>query len=138
MKDSKQDSELEYNALYVDDDVGMLEVVPEMVSILEPSIKMHTEQTPEAALNYVERNPIDVILSDYDMPRMNGLEFYEELEEEIPFIIYTGSRRKDIKNSAENKVDHIIWKEVREDHYEEIADKLLEYAEPQNTEKSLN
>jgi len=48
------------------------------------------------ALTHINEKPVDIIISDWDMPELNGLELlktlrsYEQLEK-IPFIMFTGS-----------------------------------------------
>ena len=47
----------------------------------------------------------DVVISDYEMPQKNGLEFLKELREqrnEVAFIIFTGRGREDIAVNALN------------------------------------
>ena len=59
---------------------------------------------PEA-LEMMGRNLYDVIVSDYQMPEMDGLRFLEEIKErgsDIPFILFTGKSREDIAVAALN------------------------------------
>ncbi len=47
----------------------------------------------------------DVVISDYDMPQKNGLQFLEELNNqnnEVPFILFTGKGREEIAIKALN------------------------------------
>jgi PAS domain S-box-containing protein len=47
----------------------------------------------------------DIVISDYEMPQKNGLEFLKELREQkndIPFIIFTGRGREDVAVNALN------------------------------------
>ena len=60
----------------------------------------------EQALKILEREDFDVVVSDYQMPRMNGLEFLEELRKkgnDIPFIIFTGKGEEQVAVEALNK-----------------------------------
>ncbi|MHC1635327.1 MAG: response regulator, partial [Candidatus Methanospirareceae archaeon] len=58
------------------------------------------------ALKLLEKEKFDVVISDYKMPGMNGLEFLEELRRrgnKIPFIIFTGKGEEKVAIEAINK-----------------------------------
>ena len=64
----------------------------------------------------LEKNKIDLILSDINMPQMNGLEMFEkikELDSEIP-IIYTTARTesKELLKAIELHANHYILKPI--------------------------
>ena len=44
------------------------------------------ESNPISALDLVKNNPIKVVVSDYKMPEMNGLELLEILKNDFPEI----------------------------------------------------
>jgi DNA-binding NarL/FixJ family response regulator len=47
----------------------------------------------------------DIVVSDYEMPKKNGLEFLKELREQnnkIPFILFTGKGREEVAIQALN------------------------------------
>lgn len=92
---------MSFNVLVVDDSNSMRGVVKKVISM--SGFKM--DQCLEAgngkeALRILERNWVDVILSDINMPEMNGFEFLEELQKEelfkrIPVIIISTESRED-------------------------------------------
>lgn len=43
-------------------------------------------ETPPAALDYIQHHPVDVVLTDIKMPKMNGLEFARHLHETHPQV----------------------------------------------------
>jgi len=46
---------------------------------------------------------VDCIVSDYDMPRTNGIEFLEAVRDqhpELPFILYTGKGSEEVAGEA--------------------------------------
>jgi len=60
----------------------------------------------EVALAKLERDHFDVIVSDYRMPVMDGLEFLEEVRRTVggvPFILFSGMPEQEIREVALNK-----------------------------------
>ncbi len=70
--------------------------------------ELNIEPVPSArkALEALEESDYDAIVSDYQMPEMNGLEFLKVVREEknndIPFIVFTGKGREDVAMEALN------------------------------------
>ncbi|WP_340102307.1 response regulator [Salinibaculum salinum] len=66
---------------------------------------VHTETSPGDALVLLREDILDIdcIVSDYDMPGMNGIEFLEAVREEcpdLPFILYTGKGSEEITSET--------------------------------------
>jgi two-component system chemotaxis response regulator CheY len=63
--------------------------------------KFQTESAGQAALNKIVANPVHLVLADYNMPGMNGLQLLEALRanrttQGVGFILVTGSPTKEI------------------------------------------
>jgi len=95
-----------YRILYVDDEPALLEVVR---LYLEKKKKFTVDTATSAgeALEKVQSNPpYDAIVSDYQMPVMDGIEFLKVLRrrgDDTPFIIFTGKGREDVVIQALNE-----------------------------------
>lgn len=90
--------------LYLDDEPGLLEAVR---LTLEDSGNCIVDTAPSAdvALEKLQVHQYDAIISDYDMPEVDGIKFLSEVRErygEIPFILYTGVDREEILIRAIN------------------------------------
>jgi PAS domain S-box-containing protein len=90
--------------LHVDDDKCILEVV-ENVLEMENNFDVDNALSVAEAYNKIGQQIYDVIVSDYEMPQKNGLQFLQELREKqnrIPFVIFTGKGREEVAVKALN------------------------------------
>ena len=90
----------------------------------------------------MEKQLYDVVVSDYEMPLKNGLEFLKELREQkndIPFILFTGKGREDVAVKALNLgADSYINKNGSpETVYCELADAINKTVERKKSRKLL-
>jgi PAS domain S-box-containing protein len=90
--------------LLVDDDSGFLRIAKECLET-QGGFQAETAGRVEEAKEKLRRERYDVIVSDYQMPEKDGLEFLRELREEgndIPFIIFTGKGTEELAVEALN------------------------------------
>ncbi len=90
--------------LHVDDDLPILEVSKQIL-MMENNFKIDSTTSVDEAYKMLETDDYDVIISDYEMPIKNGLDFLKELREQenkIPFILFTGRGREEVAVTALN------------------------------------
>jgi DNA-binding response OmpR family regulator len=80
--------------LLVDDDLDDQTFFEEALKVVDRSITLHTAKDGVDAIEQLMVKTPDVILLDLNMPRMNGVEFLQELKasnrfRDIPVIIYS-------------------------------------------------
>lgn len=101
---------------------------PMVTRSLESLLRLETEyaissfQTPADALNRLKERPADIIVSDFMMPEMNGLEFLRqarELHPDVPRIMLTGYADKENAIQAINEIGlfQYIEKPWDNDHF---------------------
>lgn len=91
--------------LHVDDDPAFLSVSKEILLGLDKSLKVDFVLTVEEAFDKLEADTYDVVISDYELPEINGLEFLKRLRAQgnrVPFILFTGKGREGIAKQALN------------------------------------
>jgi DNA-binding response OmpR family regulator len=72
---------------------------------LEAKIKVETATSVYEAFKKLKQFHYDVVVSDYEMPGKNGLQFLEELKKNAqspPFILFTGKGREEVAAKALN------------------------------------
>ncbi len=112
--------------LHVDDDRSILEISKLMLIDLESSFDIDNASSVDEAFKKLSTQQYDVVVSDYEMPNKNGLQFLKELRDEkngIPFILFTGKGREDVVIEALNLgADHYVNKQGSpETVYSELA-----------------
>ena len=92
------------SVLYVDDAADLLEITR---LYLEQSgmIEVTVLPDPRQALEHLRTRSYDAIVSDYEMPGMNGIDFLKTIRKNfdgVPFILFTGKGREEIVIEALN------------------------------------
>lgn len=105
-------SEAELAVLYVDDEPGLLEITQKFLSKL--GLQVEVSESGAMALEIMSQNRYDAIISDYQMPQMNGIQLLKEIRSRyprIPFILFTGRGREEVVIEAiENGADFYLQK----------------------------
>ncbi len=89
--------------LHVDDEPEFTDVVGTFLEREEDRIRVRTATGATEALDRLADEPFDCVVSDYDMPGQNGIEFLETVREtypDLPFILYTGKGSEEIASDA--------------------------------------
>jgi CheY-like chemotaxis protein/helix-turn-helix protein len=78
--------------------------------------------------NLAENTDIDCIVSDYDMPGTNGIEFLQQVRQRypnLPFILFTGQGSEEIAKQAilDNVTDY-VEKGIGTDQYALLAERI--------------
>jgi PAS domain S-box-containing protein len=89
--------------LLVDDEQSVLEISREFLTL---NLDFQIDIAPSAviALKMLKESVYDAVVSDYEMPGMNGIELLKQIRktDNIPFILFTGRGREEIAIEAIN------------------------------------
>ncbi len=101
--------------LHVDDEPAHLELTKLFLKReAKDDFEISSLLSAEEALAKLERDPFDVIIADYDMPVMDGIELLEEVRRtvgDIPFILFSGMAEPETVDEAlEKGADRYITK----------------------------
>jgi DNA-binding NtrC family response regulator len=70
--------------LIVDDDVEILETLRDAFSYLLPEVDVLTARSGAEGLAQIRAGPVHLIIADYRMPEMDGLEFLDRAQKLAP------------------------------------------------------
>ncbi len=85
--------------LLVDDDVALLQALPQALSLKMDNVQVDTCDSAFEALEQIQEHEYDAIVSDIKMPGMDGLALLEKIQElqpETPTLLITGHGEHDL------------------------------------------
>ncbi|WP_158056498.1 hybrid sensor histidine kinase/response regulator [Halorussus halophilus] len=115
--------------LLVDDDTVVAEMAATYLKRANDRIEVVVESGPTSALDRVTGDEqIDCVVSDYDMPESNGLEFLDGVRQsdpDLPFILFTGKGSEEIASEAISAgVTDYLQKGTETEQYEVLANRV--------------
>ena len=119
--------------LHVDDEPDFAKTAARFVKREDDRVEVITETDASAGLDLLRDGDFDGVISDYDMPTMDGLEFLTAVREEfsdLPFILFTGKGSEEIAAEAITAgVTDYIQKQTGTDQYKILANRLVNAVE---------
>ncbi len=92
--------------LFVDDDANVLKAMKR--EMLMADIDAEYRTSAKEALEYLNQHPVGIVVSDLNMPEMDGISFLEQVQREYPDtyrVILTGFGEKNqkLKEALQNR-----------------------------------
>ncbi|WP_233740841.1 PAS domain-containing protein [Halobaculum saliterrae] len=103
MRESVSETTGTIRVLHVDDEPDFADLAATFLEREDERFEVETATSPSDGLDRLSETPYDCVVSDYDMPGQNGIEFLEAVREnnpEIPFILFTGKGSEEIASDA--------------------------------------
>lgn len=124
--------------LVVDDNPAIVELASEYLEHTDSRFSVKTETSAQAALERLRECDagVDCIVSDYEMPEMNGFEFLDAVQEtcaDVPFILFTSHGRELFERPTPDGVTEMIQKDGRTGLYTELVERVSKAAESEAT-----
>ncbi len=102
-----------YSIIYVDDEPDLLDIGKIFLE-MTGRFQVDTMESAALALERIRTTNYEAIISDYQMPGMDGISFLKAIRNEfpdLPFIIFTGKGREEVVIEALNSgADHYLQK----------------------------
>lgn len=89
--------------LHVDDEPNLAASTADFLNGENDRFSVKTATSARAALEFLSHTKFDCVISDYEIPGQNGIEFLETVRGKypsLPFILYTGNGSEDLASEA--------------------------------------
>jgi PAS domain S-box-containing protein len=127
--------------LHVEDDAAFAELTATFLQRENDAFSISTAADAEEALDRLDAELFDCILSDYNMPGKNGIEFLEAVRErdpDIPFILFTGKGSEAVASDAISAgVTDYLQKRSGSEQYELLANRIASAVGQYRAEREL-
>ena len=121
------------HVLHVDDEPDFAELAADMLEREDDRFSVETATSTSEGLDRFAADEFDCIVSDYDMPGQNGIEFLEQVRDEypdVPFILYTGKGSEEVASDAISAgVTDYLQKGGGTEKYELLSNRILNTVE---------
>jgi DNA-binding NtrC family response regulator len=100
-----------FTILCVDDSSSILDLLKIFLE-KDYRVQVKTCKSADLALQVLDRDDINLIISDYIMPGVNGIELYNQVhlkKQQTPFIFYTSSPVEEINKKMDGNVSTLYY-----------------------------
>ena len=89
----------------IDDRITNRRILSELATTIESEVQVESFDDPQAALDWVEENTPDLVITDYKMPHMDGAEFVRRFRHlpfcfDVPVMVITIYEDKEFRYKA--------------------------------------
>ncbi|WP_276253926.1 hybrid sensor histidine kinase/response regulator [Halomontanus rarus] len=136
------DSDPGIRVLHVDDDPGLLELSARFLERATDRLSVATESDPVRALERLSTESVDCLVSDYQMPELNGLELLDAVHDRyptLPFVFFTGCRSEmDVSDVFSRGATDVLEKNRPAEQYELLAHRVVDAVERARARRELS
>ena len=128
MHGGQQTAEEPYRVLVVDDNRALADVVAESLEHVDDELDVAFTTEPERALTRLEQDGFDCLVTDYEMPRVDGLSLVAADSSDTPFILFTNRSDESVAADARDRGGKYLRKRTGTDQYHRLASMVHEQA----------
>jgi PAS domain S-box-containing protein len=114
--------------LHVDDDPDFVELAATFLERADERFVVETATSVDEGLDRLAETDLDCVVSDYDMPGRNGIEFLERVRADhdtLPFILFTGKGSESVASEAISAgVTDYLRKRTGAEQYDLLANRI--------------
>mgnify|MGYP006283246669 FL=1 len=129
------------HVLHVDDESDVVERTAAFLEREDDAISVQSVTSPADALATFDGSGIDCVLSGYEMPERNGIEFLERVREtygDVPFILYTDKGSEEVASEAISAgVTDYLQKESTTSQYTVLANRIRNAVEQHRSRRAV-
>jgi len=115
--------------LYVDDEPDFAEMAATFLEREDDRFEIETATSASEGLDRLAEDDFQCVVSDYDMPGQNGIEFLEAVRENrpaLPFVLHTGKGSEEVASEAISAgVTDYLQKGCGTDRYALLANRIV-------------
>jgi PAS domain S-box-containing protein len=127
--------------LHVDDQPQFGDLTKTYLERIDERFGVETATSASEGLDRLEAADYDCVVSDYEMPERDGIEFLEAVRESypaLPFILFTGKGSEAVASEAISAgVSDYLQKKTSSEQYELLANRILNHVERTRTQREL-
>ena len=114
--------------LHVDDEPGFAALTADFLKREDGRFTVETARSASEGVEHLSHDDFDCIVSDYDMPGQNGIEFLTSVRNEypeLPFVLFTGKGSEEVAGEAISAgVTDYLQKKSGTNQYTVLANRL--------------
>jgi DNA-binding LytR/AlgR family response regulator len=95
-------------AIAIDDEPPALKLIENFCNKTEGLQLLGTFTKPKEALNYLDKNPVDLLFLDIQMPSLTGIDLYKSLKKEHLVIFTTAYSEYAVEGFTLKAVDYLL------------------------------
>jgi CheY-like chemotaxis protein len=104
-------------------------VVAKSLEHVDDELAVTYTTEPRQALRRLEDGHVDCVVTDYEMPDIDGLALIDEASTDIPFILYTQRPAERVAEGVRERGGEYLHKQTGHEQYRRLATLVHEQVE---------
>lgn len=123
-------------AIAIDDEPSAIDVIEHHAARIDKISLVNHFHNPADAIDYLKKNPVDVIFLDINMPEISGFELLDSLQVKPEVIFTTAYTEFAVESYQHNAVDYLL-KPFEFDRFQIAVNKALDKISNRQTSHSF-